>query len=212
MNLTGVITDDGYYGGYDFSPYAGSDITYPVNIGGQKNWGIEASVSQWLDIVSPCLKNFQVYAAYTCMDGTTTAVYNSTSDITGLAALPGKMPALGVIPSKYKINLNFSRGRVNASLSYSWVGHYIPGSSNGSTGPFRIGPGATNADFGYLYQDSRGTLDGSFQFAFYKNYRFYIEAKNLANAPVRRYFINKQWMNNYDIYGAFIYFGIKGAF
>ena len=206
MNLTETILPGVDYG-YDFSEYIGGTIYHPTNVGGQKNWGIEFSLSQHLEVLSSYLRDFQVYGTYTYMDGKMQSSYGGTSDMTGLTQLPPWMPVPGLISQKFKINLSYNRGRVSATLSYSWTARY----SNG--GPYRVNTNGDGPDsFGYSYIEPRGTFDASLQYAFYRNYKFYIEGKNITNAPVRASFINSKWIYSYNLYGAFIYFGVKGSF
>lgn len=204
-NFTTEITADGVYD-YDFSDYIGGNLTQPVNIGGAKHWGVEFSISQRLEIISKYLKDFQIYGAYTYQEGETSSNFNSTNALTGWNVAPSYGPVLKLIPKKFKINLSYSHKRINASLSYNWTGRYASG------GPYRINTDISGDPYGYLYNDTRGTFDGSIQYAFYKNYRFYVEAKNFTNEPVRTYFVNRKWSQNYNVYGSFVYFGIKGNF
>lgn len=202
-NVTETITADTVYD-YDFSGYVGGSLVHPINIGGAKHKGYEVSISQRLGVLSDRLKAFQFYAAYTYIDAKSSSSFNSTSATTGLTDRPALMPVTGMVPKKYKINLNYRHRWVDASLSYNWTSKYY------SNGPYRIASGTNSNAFTYLYREARGTFDASASCRLYKNYRFYIEAKNLTNVPVRAYLDNPAWQQNYNRYGSFIYFGIKG--
>ncbi len=204
-NVTEAITPDGVYD-YDLSSYVGGNLERPINVGGAKHWGIELSVSQRLGIVSDYLRDFQIYASYTYQDAKTSSAFNSTDSLTGLDERPKYMPVRNAVPKKYKVNLSYRRNALNASLSYSWIGTYM------TNGPYRISGGADDSAFVYLYRDARGTFDTAVSYKFYRRYSAYIEVKNLTNEPVRNYLHSRNWVQNYNIYGPFIYFGIKGTF
>ncbi len=204
-NVTEPISADAIYD-YDLSSYVGGDLNRPVNVGGAKHWGVEFSVSQRLGVISDYLRDFQIYASYTYQDAKTSSAFNSTDALTGMADRPEYMPVRNAVPKKYKINLSYRRHALNASLSYSWVGSYM------TNGPYRISGASDDSAFVYLYRDARGTFDTAISYNFYRKFGAYIEVKNLTNEPVRNYLHSRNWVQNYNVYGPFIYFGIKGTF
>ncbi|OAM87221.1 TonB-dependent receptor [Termitidicoccus mucosus] len=209
-NVTETITENGVYD-YDFRNYVGASLERPVNIGGQKNWGIEASFSQRLGFIHERLKNFSLYAAYTYQEGETNSSFNSTAPLTGLETMPKSMPAYRVVPRKLKLSLSYRGSRLNASVSYNWADSFYDGTMFrffNDREPGKVDPAA----FGYLWRDARGTFDAAMSYTFYRRYSFYVEAKNLTNEPFRTYLHNPNWTWEYQKYGAFVYFGIKGTF
>jgi TonB-dependent receptor len=198
-NTLETITADGVYE-YDFSGYEGVVLAHPVNVGGARHWGVEASVSQRLGILHERLKNFQIYAAYTYQEGKASTGFNSTTELER-GVTPGYAPINRLVPRKFKVNLNYRHRRLTASLSYNWQGRYV------YNGYYYMG-----ADRVYLWRDKRAVIDASASYALYKNYSLYAEAKNLANEPVREYYHYRKWVQTYNDYGTVIYFGIKGSF
>lgn len=191
---------------YDLSAYIGGELTRPTNAGGAKHKGYEASVSQRLGVFTDWLKAFQIYASYTYVDAESSSSFGSTDSSTGLDDRPTYMPVVNVVPKKYKINLNYQHRWLTASLSYNWTSKYMSG------GPYRLEGGKEDSAFTYLYREARGTFDTAVSVPLYKGYSFYAEAKNLTNVPVRTFMDNSKWRQNYNRYGAFVYFGIKGNF
>lgn len=204
-NTTETITADGDYD-YDLSSYVGGALERPVNIGGAKHWGIETSFSQRLGVFADVLKDFQLYATYTYQEGKTNSSFNSTDPVTGLSDRPAYMPVRNFVPKKFKVNLNYRRPTWDASVSYNWTSDYM------TNGPWRIAAGTEPEAFVYLYRAARGTVDVAASCALYKKNRLYVEVKNLTNEPVRTYLDRPGWQQNYNRYGAFVYFGIKGSF
>lgn len=204
-NVTETISAD-TVSDYDLSAYIGGNLERPVNVGGAKHWGIEFSVSQRLSVISDYLRDFQIYAAYTYQDAKTNSAFGSTDSLTGLADRPEYMPVRNAVPKKYKINLSYRRKALRASLSYNWTGSYM------TNGPYRISGATDDSAFVYLYRDARGTFDTAVSYDFHRNLGVYMEVKNLTNEPVRNYLNTRNWVQNYNVYGPFIYFGLKGNF
>jgi TonB-dependent receptor len=200
---TTILIEPGQsYGGYDFSEYAGSELSWMSNVGGAKQWGIEASFSQRLSILHHSLRYFSAMGSYTYQKGRADAAFDGTLSAATLASLPGSLPVKSLVPKMFMLGLSYDRTPVKASIKYNWKDDYYDGAHLYTDGARYLG---------YRYRKARGTLDVSFSYRLYRKYNLFAEARNILDEPDVVYLHNPNWIYRYDRYGAAIYFGVKAT-
>jgi TonB-dependent receptor len=188
------------YGGYDFSEYAGSMLTRPRNVGGGRQWGIEASFSQRLDSLARVLRGISVMGSFTWQKGETDSAYGDDTSASDIAARPAGLPVKNMVPKMLMLGFSYNRAPVSASIKYNWKDDYFNG--NMTSGGRHVA---------FQYRKARGQIDAALSCRVFGKYDLYAEIRNLTNEPDIIYMHKPEWVLRYDRYGAAIYFGIKAT-
>lgn len=184
--------------GYNLSGNNGDTLRTRRNAGKAKMAGIELSYTQSLSQFSDYLKGFRARLGYTYHKGDSTATYGGT----GLAS--SNLPLVNFIPRLFNAGLSYNRTRYSVSLIYNWRYKYV--------NSLNTYPGWPSDTGFFRYTASRGTLDLSISYKFYRSHELYLDVRNLTNVPKRDYIGAEYRTRSYNIDGAAIYAGIKGQF
>ncbi|WP_421874024.1 TonB-dependent receptor [Marinoscillum sp.] len=145
----------------------GFEVYQPQNGGTGTINGIETSFQRQLDFLPGALKGLGVYLNYTYTNSSADGVANEDGEEREELGLPGTAKNL------FNASLSFETKKliIRASLNYS--GDYID----------EVGGEA----FTDRYYDEQMFLDINASYAFTNNWRFFVEANNLTNQPLRYY-------------------------
>ena len=131
-------------------------------------YGFEVAVQRQLDFLpSKFLRGFGVYANYTFTKSKTKGIANSDGDFRENITLPGTAPHM------LNASLSWENSHFSARLSANYTAAYID-ELGGDT-------------FGDAYYDKQFFLDANASVKVSKSARFFAEATNLTNQPLRYY-------------------------
>lgn len=165
------------------------DVFQPVNGSNATINGFEASVQRQLDFLPGALKGLGIYLNYTYTTSSADGVANEDGDLRSDLDLPGSADHL------FNASLSFETKKlvIRASLNYS--SDYID----------EVGGDA----FSDRYYDKQTFVDVNASYAFTPNLRFFAEAINLTNQPLRYYQgISSRTMQE-EFYNSRFNFGLK---
>ncbi|AWI08749.1 TonB-dependent receptor [Ereboglobus luteus] len=197
---TDVLSADVDYG-YDFSAYidGSSNITHYENIGGAKQWGIEVQLTQRLSILSRSLKDFTFRGSYTYLDGKATSAFGSETSAADRNLLPTWMPVGKLVPKMFMLSLSYNKYPLNITVKYNWRSRYYNGTIR-----------QRGSQHTLTYNDPLGRLDVDLSYKLTRKFELFLNAQNVTGNPEKTYYYDKNYMQSYRLYGATIYFGIKG--
>ncbi len=165
-----------------YSGYNGElEITQPRNGASASVFGFEVAFQRQI------LKNLGLYANYTFADTNTEGVLNR-SDL-------DKTPLPGAAKNTFNVSLDYETNKFNIRVSYNVTDSYID----------EFG-GEIMED---RYYDSQSFLDVNASYSFSDNLRFYLQAKNLTNQPLRYYQGTEEYLMQEEFYGARYTAGFK---
>ncbi|WP_343674371.1 TonB-dependent receptor [Chitinophaga sp.] len=170
---------DASYSSADFTADYGSTATNPIPDG--ENWtykqarngdnvkvyGFEVALQRQLDFLPGFAKGFGVYVNYTYTKSTASGVYNADGEKRTGVTLPGTAPHM------FNASISFENKRFTARLSGNYTAAYLDALGG--------------SDFDDSYYDKQFFLDANAAYKFAKNWRFFAEANNLTNQPLRYY-------------------------
>lgn len=172
------------------------------NIGDAKVSGFELSYSQQLSAYASFLKGFGFFANYTQLKSEGSSAFGGTAVRTDT-----KAPLENFVPITYNTGLNYQNSRFRASLKYNFKGQYLTGTATSTN---TSNSSLTLTD--YTYYRSRGTADVYVSYNIYKTHAFFLDIKNIANAPLVKFENKSSRISYYQISGAQINVGISGTF
>jgi TonB-dependent receptor len=160
-------------------------VNNPVKVG--ENWafaqrrngksadvlGFEASIQRQLDFLPGFWKGFGIYLNYTYTYSKAQGIYDPSGH---LVRENVKLP--GAAPSIFNASLSYENSKFVARISANYTSAYVDDSDDGGY----------NADAYFdRYYDKQFFLDINASYAFSKKLRFFGEANNLTNQPLRYY-------------------------
>jgi TonB-dependent receptor len=160
-------------------------VNNPVKVG--ENWafaqrrngksadvlGFEASIQRQLDFLPGFWKGFGIYLNYTYTYSKAQGIYDPSGN---LVRENVKLP--GAAPSIFNASLSYENSKFVARISANYTSAYVDDSDDGGY----------NADAYFdRYYDKQFFLDINASYAFSKKLRFFGEANNLTNQPLRYY-------------------------
>jgi TonB-dependent receptor len=160
-------------------------VNNPVKVG--ENWafaqrrngksadvlGFEAAIQRQLDFLPGFWKGFGIYLNYTYTYSKAQGIYDPSGN---LVRENVKLP--GAAPSIFNASLSYENSKFVARISANYTSAYVDDSDDGGY----------NADAYFdRYYDKQFFLDMNVSYAFSKKLRFFGEANNLTNQPLRYY-------------------------
>ena len=171
------------FGGDDF------DVFQPFNGGDATINGFEIALQRQLDFLPGALKGIGIYLNYTNTSSSAEGVANEDGDLREDLDLPGSAEHL------FNTSLSFETAKLVLRASINFSSDYID----------EVGGDA----FSDRYYDKQTFVDLNGSYAFTPNWRFFFEAINITNQPLRFYQgISSRTMQE-EFYNARFNFGIK---
>jgi len=172
-------------------PQYGQLISYtrPQNGGTADVYGFEASFQRQLDFLPGFLKGFGVYANYTFTQSTTTGIEGREND---------ELSLTGTARNMFNASLSYENKKLVVRASINYADDYID----------LVGGSA----FSDIYYDKQTFVDLNASYAFTPSWRFYVEANNITNQPLRYYQGISERTIQEEYYNARIQAGIKFDF
>ncbi|EMS35370.1 TonB-dependent receptor [Mariniradius saccharolyticus AK6] len=162
------------------------ESTRPENGGTANVYGFETSIQRQFDFLPGIWKGLGIFANYTFTDSRTTGIQERENDN---LKLPGT-----------------ARNMFNASLSFETEKIVLRVSVNHASGYLDEVGSSTFDDF---YYDRQTFLDVNASYAITKNWRFFAEANNLTNQPLRYYQGIRPRTAQEEYYNVRMNFGVK---
>lgn len=160
--------------------------TRPENGGSADVYGFETSIQRQFDFLPGIWKGLGIFANYTFTDSRTAGIQEREGDN---LRLPGT-----------------ARNMFNASLSFETEKLVLRVSVNHASGYLDEVGSSTFDDF---YYDQQTFLDVNASYAITKNWRFFAEANNLTNQPLRYYQGIRPRTAQEEYYNVRMNFGVK---
>jgi TonB-dependent receptor len=195
----GVFSAGGFYKDVDNFIYQNTQLnvndpdfgqllqsTRPENGGTANVYGFETSIQRQFDFLPGIWKGLGIFANYTFTDSRTTGIQERENDN---LKLPGT-----------------ARNMFNASLSFETEKLVLRVSVNHASGYLDAVGSSTFDDF---YYDQQTFLDVNASYAITKNWRFFAEANNLTNQPLRYYQGIRPRTAQEEYYNIRMNFGVK---
>lgn len=142
-------------------------LLYPKNGESVNVYGFEVALQRQLDFLPGFLKNFGVYVNYTYTKSEAKGIYNADGDLRKGLMLPGTAPHM------FNSSLSWENKRFSARISLNHTAAYLD----------ELGGG----DFEDRYYDKQTFLDANASYSINDWLRFFVEANNLTNQPLRYY-------------------------
>ncbi|MEY3324717.1 MAG: hypothetical protein RLZ11_1031 [Bacteroidota bacterium] len=162
----------------------------PVNV-----QGLELAFQRQLDFLSGFWKGVGIYANYTFTNSKSEGIYDLSGKlIRENVALPGTAPHM------FNFSLSYESKKVVARLSANFTGAYVDDSDDG---------GYNEDSFFDRYYDKQFFLDFNASYTITKKLRFFAEANNLTNQPLRYYQGVKERTAQIEFYGPRFNTGLK---
>lgn len=140
----------------------------PVNV-----QGFEVAFQRQLDFLPGFWKGFGVYANYTFTNSRSEGIFDLAGNkIRENVALPGTAPHM------FNFSLSYESKKVVVRISANYTGSYVDDSEDG---------GYNEDSYFDRFYDKQFFLDANASYAFTKKLRFFAEANNLTNQPLRYY-------------------------
>ncbi|RZK80746.1 MAG: TonB-dependent receptor [Pedobacter sp.] len=149
---------------------AGSQWAFTQNRNGEgvNVFGFEVAAQRQLDFLpGSFLKGFGVYANYTFTKSYADGIYNGDGELRDGVTLPGTAPHM------LNASLSWENSRFSARISGNYTASYIDELGSDS--------------FGDVYYGKQFFLDANASYKISKTARFFAEATNLTNQPLRYY-------------------------
>lgn len=172
-----------------------SQISRPENGAAASLMGFEVAVQRQLDMLPGALKWIGLYANYTYNDSKVEGITLSGRDISGL-------PLLGTAEHSGNFSISYDppKGSVRLALNYQ-------------SESLDAGEGGYNEDaFFDRWADRRLDVDVSANWLVAKNTRWFLEANNLTNRPLRFYQGTRGRLMQDEFYGYRLQTGVKFDF
>ena len=182
-------------------------VNNPVNVG--ENWafaqrrngksadvlGFEAAIQRQLDFLPGFWKGFGIYLNYTYTYSKAQGIYDPSGN---LVRENVKLP--GAAPSIFNASLSYENSKFVARISANYTSAYVDDSDDAGY----------NADAYFdRYYDKQFFLDMNVSYAFSKKLRFFGEANNLTNQPLRYYQGISSRTSQLEYYGPRFNAGLK---
>jgi len=182
-------------------------VNNPVNVG--ENWafaqrrngksadvlGFEAAIQRQLDFLPGFWKGFGIYLNYTYTYSKAQGIYDPSGN---LVRENVKLP--GAAPSIFNASLSYENSKFVARISANYTSAYVDDSDDAGY----------NADAYFdRYYDKQFFLDINASYAFSKKLRFFGEANNLTNQPLRYYQGISSRTSQLEYYGPRFNAGLK---
>ncbi|NPE28318.1 TonB-dependent receptor [Methanococcoides sp. SA1] len=179
---------------YEEDDYVYEDYFKPMNGGDATLYGFEFAYQQQLGFISPMLKNVGVYMNYTY---TYSEADNPAIDAELEDADEDKIGLPGTAPHALNTALTYQTEKFGAGLSFNFTDAYLDGDEMDLT------PGLER------YYDKVTYLDFNGSYLITENLRFFLEANNLLNQPLRYYAGDPDRTYQGEYYNRRISFGLK---
>jgi TonB-dependent receptor len=164
----------------------------PLNGGTANIFGFEAAFQRQLDFLPGALKGLGVYLNYTYTGSNAEGIRNGDGDLRENLDLPGAVPHL------FNASLSFETKKLVVRVSANYAHDYLD----------EVG----DNEFTDRYYDRQFFLDANASYALTPNFRFFAEANNLTNQPLRYYQGERERTQQLEYYNARFNFGIKFDF
>ena len=174
---------------YTYNGEAGWEFTQPRNGAEGTLTGFEIALQRQLDFLPSFLSNLNVYFNYTY----------TTSEAGDLAGRDGESLALpGTAENMFNASLSYEDDIIIARVAVNYASDYID----------ELGDEA----FEDRYYDEQLFVDANASVKLWKSLRFFIEANNLTNQPLRYYQGTQSRMMQLEYYNSRIHTGFKYDF
>lgn len=160
------------------------EIEQPLNGSEASLYGFEIALQRQLDFLPSVLKNLSIYFNYTYTSSEATGVPDR-----GTIALPG------TANNMYNISLSYEDKLFSVRIAANYASDYID----------ELG----GEEFEDRYYDEQFFLDANASVNLYENLRFFIEANNLTNQPLRYYQGIQSRMMQEEFYNMRLNAGLK---
>jgi TonB-dependent receptor len=172
-----------------------SEISQPLNGAGASLAGFEVAVQRQLDMLPGLLKYVGVYANYTFNDSKVDGLNIEGRDTEDL-------PLLGTAKHSGNVSLSYDAPRFTARIAFNLQSESLD-----------AGEGGYNEDARFdRWADKRTDIDANATYKLTENARFFIEANNLNNRPLRYYQGVRGRLMQDEYYGRRIQTGFKFDF
>jgi TonB-dependent receptor len=162
----------------------------PVNV-----QGFEVAFQRQLDFLPGFWKGIGLYANYTYTSSKSEGIYDLSGKlIRENVALPGTAPHM------FNFSISYESKKVVARISANFTGAYVDDSDDS---------GYNEDAFFDRYYDKQFFIDANASYAFTKKIRFFAEANNLTNQPLRYYQGVKERTAQIEFYGPRFNTGLK---
>lgn len=164
----------------------------PLNGGKANVYGVEVAYQRQLDFLPGALKGLGLYLNYTYTGSDADGIRNGDGDLRDGLDLPGAVPHL------FNASLSFETEKLVVRVSGNYAHDYLD----------EVGDSA----FSDRYYDRQFFLDANASYALTPNFRFFAEANNLTNQPLRYYQGIRDRTQQLEYYNARFNFGVKFDF
>lgn len=130
-------------------------------------YGFELAFQRQLDFLPGFLKHLGIYTNYTFTESKAKGVYNSDGELREGITLPGTAPHM------FNASLSWENKKFSARVSLNYAAAYLD----------ELG----GDDFEDRYYDKQLFIDANLAYTISKSLRFFAEANNLTNQPLRYY-------------------------
>jgi TonB-dependent receptor len=139
-------------------------LSQPQNGGTADVYGFEVALQRQLDFLPGVLKGLGVYLNYTFTESSTTGIQERENENLSLT---------GTAKNMFNASLSYENKKLVVRTSINFASDYID----------EVG----GSSFSDIYYDKQTFVDVNASYAFTPKWRFYVEANNLTNQPLRYY-------------------------
>jgi TonB-dependent receptor len=164
-------------------------LSQPQNGGTADVYGFEVALQRQLDFLPGALKGLGVYLNYTFTESSTTGIQERENENLSLT---------GTAKNMLNASLSYENKKLVIRTSLNFASDYID----------EVGGSAFND----IYYDKQTFVDVNASYAFTPKWRFYVEANNLTNQPLRYYQGISERTYQEEYYNVRINAGIKFDF
>jgi len=164
----------------------------PRNGEGASLFGAELAVQRQLDFLPGFLSNFGVYANYTYVSTTADGIRNADGEVRNDVDLPG------TAENTLNLSLSYETAKFSSRISYNFTSNYID----------ELGD---EAQFDRYYDDQT-FVDANASYKFTPKLRFFVEANNLTNQPLRYFQGERRYLMQEEYYSVRFNAGVKVDF
>lgn len=164
----------------------------PRNGDGASLFGAELAVQRQLDFLPGFLRNFGVYANYTYVSTTADGIRNADGEVRNDVDLPG------TAENTVNLSLSYETAKFSSRISYNFTSNYID----------ELGDEAQYD----RYYDDQTFVDANASYKFTPKLRFFMEANNLTNQPLRYFQGERRFMMQEEYYSVRFNAGVKFDF
>ncbi|PWJ42920.1 TonB-dependent receptor [Sediminitomix flava] len=195
----GIVTAGAFYKGIsnyiinqvtelESGTYAGYDQSQPINAGDALVYGLEFGVQRRLNFLPAPLNNLNVYLNYTYTQ--------SETDNFNLEDREDEvLPLQGTAENAFNASLMYQSKKFSLGVSFNYSSDFID-EFGGEAAEDR-------------YYDKVTYLDANASYMITDNFRFYVEANNLLNQPLRYYQGTSSYTMQTEFYAPRVSFGLK---